>query len=296
MTVVSFSDYLRKTYGERVQRISLHAGFTCPNRDGTVGLDGCTYCDNGSFHPGLGDSSDIQIQMQTGMSRAKALYKAKKYLAYFQTFSNTFAPVATLQKLYSQAIAFENVVGLMIGTRPDCLSPETIELLQHFNERLPVWIELGLQSAHDSTLKSINRGHDHRCSEEAVRNLLKAGIKVAAHVILGLPGEDRSMMMDTARWLNELGVQGVKIHHLHAVKNTVLAKLYESGNWQPLTVEEYIDLVVEFLLLLPSGTVVMRLVGDCPREMLLAPHWELSKSQIQQRIWTKYNDRKSRKI
>ncbi|MCD4653688.1 TIGR01212 family radical SAM protein [bacterium] len=283
--VVRFSEYLKKTFGERVQRVSLHAGMTCPNRDGTVGTGGCIYCDNGSFHPGMSADASIAEQMEKGRNRAFKRYGARKFLAYFQTYSNTYASVKKLKRLYSEAISYDDVVGLMIATRPDCLDRQKIEMISEFSQRLPVWLELGVQTCHDETLQLINRGHDRRCTEEILASIRGTGIKVAAHIILGLPGENASKMMQTADWLREMRVDGLKLHHLHAVRGTKLEKMYEDMSWKPMDVDVYIELAAEFLWRQSPGTVVMRLVADCPRELLVAPHWLKSKSEIERLIW-----------
>ena len=287
--VIKFSDYLRQTFGERVQRVSIHGGMTCPNRDGTTGEGGCIYCDNGSFHMGHGDAVTVAEQMERGREWAARRYKVRKFIAYFQTFSNTYAPVKELRQLYSEATAFDDVVGLMVGTRPDCLDGEKIALLAEFNERITTWVELGLQTSHDRTLKLINRGHDRATSEEATRELVAAGIPVAAHAILGLPGESEADMLATADWFRELGVQGVKLHHLHAVKGTPMETMLNNGQWSPPAVDTYVGWASRFMAGLPAGTVMMRLVGDCPDELLLAPRWKEKKSDIQGRIWDAYH-------
>jgi len=285
INVIRFSEYLKKTFGERVQRVSLHAGMTCPNRDGTISYGGCIYCDNGSFHPGMSENKTILSQMQEGMERSLKRYKAHKVIAYFQTYSNTYASANTLKQIYEEALCCDDVVCLMIGTRPDCLDKQKIEMISEFTQRVPVWLELGVQSCHDQTLKIINRGHSKACVESALRDSRAAGIKVAAHIILGLPGENADMMMQTADWLRELNVDGVKLHHLHAVRGTELEKMYNRGDWVPLEVNQYIELASEFLTRLAPGTIVMRLVGDCPKELLVAPHWEKNKSEIERLIW-----------
>lgn len=324
MARIRFSRYLRDRFNERVQRIPLHAGFTCPNRDGSVGYGGCIYCDNASFNPGIGTKSSIEEQIIQGMRWGEQRYGAKKFLAYFQTFSNTYAPVHVLKKTYMKALNFPDVVGLIIGTRPDCLNSEIVELLLELSQQRLVWLELGVQSCHDVTLRKLNRGHCWEDVEDAVNLLRKVKktesefhktikgtgsrnlgsiqgtgfkiegsgntpkINIAAHVILGLPGETTDMMMQTANSLSRLGVDGVKLHHLHAVKGTELAEMYHRGAWKPLAVEEYIDLAVAFLKHLPDPCVVMRLVGDCPEHLLVAPRWKIRKQEIDATIWSMY--------
>jgi uncharacterized protein len=270
-SVIRFGTFLRERFGQRVQRVSLHAGMTCPNRDGNLGTDGCIYCDNRAFHSNPVNGTSISDQMNLGMQRAREKYRAKKYLAYFQTFTNTYAHPDVLRALYSDALAFEHVVGLMVATRPDCLDPPIIALLEEFSQKTMVWVELGVQTMHDQTLLKINRGHTLKETETAFRSLEKTSVMVAAHAILGLPGETREQMIQTAEYLCAHNIQAIKLHNLHAVKGTELERMYLAGEWTPLNVEEYIDCAAEFLSRLPNGVISMRLVSDCPDFMLVAP-------------------------
>lgn len=284
MHVIRFNTWLKNRFGERVQRVSLHAGMTCPNRDGTLGTSGCIYCDNGSFHPGTNSPASITEQMIAGMKRVRNRYGAGKFLAYFQTFTNTYADPDTLRRLYREAIAFNDVVGLMIGTRPDCLEPPVLDVLEEMSRRTLVWVELGVQTLHDGTLQTIRRGHTSAQTEAALLALKQIPVMTAAHVILGLPGETRTMMMETAKRLAGFKIDGIKLHHLHAVRNTVLEQWYRSGTWIPLELMTYVDFAAEFLYHLPDGVIVMRLLADCPDHLLVAPRWAMPKAAVEKAI------------
>jgi uncharacterized protein len=284
MALIRFSTYLKDVFGERVQRISLHASMTCPNRDGTVGEGGCIYCSNKAFHRGLNRGSPVLEQLQTGMERARNRYKAKKFLAYFQTYSNTYSDTKTLQRLYRSVLEFENVVGLMISTRPDCIDKDIVSVLKELSHKTLVWVELGVQSRHNLTLERINRCHTREHTEKAIQLLEKASLNTAAHVILGLPGETGRCMMQTADWLAGQNIRAIKLHQLHAVKGTTLEKMYFEGLWKPLKVRDYINYASQFLNRMPDDTIVMRTVADCPKELLVAPRWSLPKQTIENAI------------
>jgi len=274
-----YNSYLREIFGERVQKLPLDAGLTCPNRDGTLSERGCIYCDaRGSgtgamIHRGL----SIAQQVARGRRFAEEKYRAKKFIAYFQSFTNTYAPLPRLRALYDEALFQPGLVGLSVATRADCVDCEVLDLLRSYQKDYLVWVEYGLQSAHDRTLKAINRGHDVACFERAVRRTSDHGINICAHVILGLPGEDRDMMLETARYLSRLPIQGVKIHLLYIVKGTRLEALYERDTFRCLSREAYADLVADFLEVLPSDMVIQRLTGDPPRGELIAPNWAAEK-------------------
>ncbi len=275
------NSFLRERFGERVQKITLDAGLTCPNRDGRVGVGGCLYCNaRGSGTGAWGRGQSITEQVQEGMARLGKRYGAARFIAYFQSFSNTYAPVDTLAALYQEALAFPEVVGLSLGTRPDCLSPEILDLLADIARQRLLWLELGLQSAHDHTLRLINRGHDAACFTGAVRAAAGRGLEVVAHVILGLPGETPAQMAATARYLGGLPLQGVKIHLLYVVRGSGLENLYRRGAYTPLTEPEYVHLVADFLELLPPHLVIHRLTGDPHPEELVAPAWCRHKSRV----------------
>jgi radical SAM protein (TIGR01212 family) len=275
------NSYLKEHFGARVQKVTLDAGLTCPNRDGRVGVGGCLYCNirgsgTGASHRGI----SITQQLEEGMERMARRYGASRFIAYFQSFSNTYAPVEKLRELYQEALAFPGVVGLSIGTRPDCLSPEILDLLADISRERLLWLELGLQSAHDETLKLINRSHDVACFTRAVMAAADRGLEVVAHVILGLPGEGPWEMAATARYLGTLPLQGVKIHLLYVASGSALERLYQSGDYRLLEEGEYVNLVADFLELLPSHLVIHRLTGDPHPEELVAPAWCRDKSRV----------------
>jgi len=272
--------YLRSLFGCRVQKITIDAGFSCPNRDGTVSSGGCIYCNvrgsgTGAFVRGM----SVTDQLQQGKKALARRYKAQKFIAYFQSFSNTYAPVPTLKSLYDEALAVEDVVGLAIGTRPDCVNEAVLDLLQAYADRYLIWIEYGLQSAKDETLVLINRGHDAQCFADAVKATSNRGIKMCAHVILGLPGETRDDMLHTARTIADLGVDGLKLHLLYVVKGTRLEALYRQGKFRCLEQQEYVDLVCDFLEHIPRDIIIQRLTGDPHPGELAVPQWSLKKSE-----------------
>jgi hypothetical protein len=287
--------HLKGRFGQRVQKISLDAGFTCPNRDGTLGREGCLYCNpRGSGTGAWGRGLSLTAQLQAGAVGLAKRYGARKFIAYFQGFTNTYAPVAKLQALYDETLAFPGVVGLSVGTRPDCLADGVLELLAGYARTHLVWLELGLQSAHDATLQRINRGHDVACFARAVRRAAACGLEVVAHVILGLPGEGREEMTATARFLAALPLQGVKLHLLYVVEGSPLARLYRQGAYEPLTEPEFAAAAVDFLEHLPPEVVIHRLTGDPHPRELLAPAWCLDKTRVLNRISQEFVRRGSR--
>ena len=289
------NSYLRERFGARVQKVTLDAGLTCPNRDGRVGVGGCLYCnERGSGTGAWARGRSITVQLEEGMARLGRRYGASRFIAYFQSFCNTYAPVDTLRALYQEALAFPEVVGLSIGTRPDCLSPEILDLLAGLARERLVWLELGLQSAHDATLKRINRGHGVACFSQAVEAAAARGLELVAHVILGLPGEGPEEMAATARYLGGLPIQGVKIHLLYVVRGSGLEGLYRAGSYRALEAGEYVGLVANFLELLPPHLVIHRLTGDPHREELVAPTWCLDKSRVLRSIGEELARRGSR--
>ena len=276
-----FSQELKGVFGCRVQRLSVDAGFTCPNRDGTVGVDGCIFCGgkgSGSF--GILHGAGVAAQLEHAKEVMVRKYKAALFIAYFQSYSNTYAPIERLRALYDEALAVPDVVGLIVGTRPDCLSGETLDLLASYAKRCYFWLELGLQSPLDRTLTAIGRGHDVASFTAAVEGCKKRGIRVCAHVILGLPGESRQEMLSGAQFLNQAGVDGVKIHLLHVMRGTRLAELYLLGAVRLLDRDQYVGLVCDFLERLDPRIVVQRLTGDGNREELVAPLWSLHKFEV----------------
>ena len=272
--------YLRNRFGCRVQKISVDAGLTCPNRDGTLSTAGCIFCnDRGSGTGAHTRGLSITRQLEQGKAALAKRYKAKKFMAYFQSFSNTYAPVETLRRLYEEAMEISDIVGISIGTRPDCIDEDKLALLQELAGRCLVWVEYGLQSAHDSTLSLINRGHDAACFAEAVEKTRNRGIQICAHVILGLPGETAAHVRDTARFISRLGIQGVKLHLLYVVKGTRLETLYRQGSYRCLEQTAYVEWVCDFLERIPDTVVVQRLTGDPHPHELLAPQWSLNKNE-----------------
>lgn len=285
-----FNTSLREQFGCRVQKITLDAGMTCPNRDGRLARGGCIYCNPRGSGTGAAETQSISEQVQAAKSRLTKRYKAKKFLAYFQSFSNTYAPLPVLQRLYAEALADQDVLGLSIGTRPDCLPEAVLEHLEQLGRERLIWLELGLQSARDATLRFINRGHTAAQFKEALTRSRAHGLPVCAHVILGLPGESREDMLHTARFLAESGVDAVKIHLLYVIRGTRLHNLYRQGRYTCLEQREYACLVGEFLSLLPESTIIQRLTGDPHREELVAPAWALHKNTTLEMIQTSMQD------
>lgn len=274
------NSYFRHRFDCRVQKISVDAGLTCPNRDGTIGRGGCIYCNaRGSGTGAHARGLSITQQIEAGKAFLSKRYRAKKFIVYFQSFTNTYAPVETLAGLYEEALAVKDVVGLSIGTRPDCVDEPVLSLLETYAHEFIIWVEYGLQSTHDDTLRRIRRGHDFQCFKDAVVRTRGRGIQVCAHLILGLPGENRDHIRRTAREAAALGIDGVKLHLLYVVKGTPLERLYRQGHYTCLTQREYVSLVCDVLERLPAEIVIQRLTGDPHREELAAPQWSLNKSQ-----------------
>jgi uncharacterized protein len=272
--------YLREVFGCRVQKISLDAGLTCPNRDGYISTGGCIYCNStGSGTGAFKEGFTITEQINKGKDFLRRRYKAKKFIAYFQSFSNTYGPYEKLKGLYEEAMAIEDIVGLSIGTRPDCVDEAILSLLEHYAKTRLVWLEYGLQSIHDKTLTFINRGHDAECFMKAVELTKGRGIKICAHVIIGLPSEDRADILETAKAVANMGIDGIKIHLLYVVKGTRMENLYREGEYKCLEQEEYANLVCDFLELLPPGMVIQRLTGDPHPDELVAPEWSIRKNE-----------------
>lgn len=275
-----YSTYLHELFGCRVQKITIDAGLTCPNRDGRLGTGGCIYCNaRGSGTGAAARSQSITRQIEQGMSFLGKKYKARKFIAYFQSFTNTYAPLDLLKALYGEALAIPDVVGLSIGTRPDCIADETLDYLADLANRYLIWLEYGLQSSNERTLALIRRGHDLMAFDDAVERTSLRRLPICVHVILGLPGEGRKEMLDTARYLASREVHAVKIHLLYVVRGTVLHQWYENGIYRCLSRDEYTAVVGEFLSLLPPHFVIQRLTGDPHREELVAPVWALEKQK-----------------
>jgi len=277
-----FSYFLRENFPVKVHKISIHAGFTCPNRDGFVGVGGCTYCANESFSPNVRETIiPIKEQVEKGMKFLKKRYGAEKFIAYFQAFTNTYADVDILKARYDEALLNEDIIGLSIGTRPDCITDEILDLIHSYTENYHVWVEYGLQSIHNRTLQLVNRGHDYNSFEDAVlRTKDKGDIKICAHVILGLPGEDWNDIMETARTVSSLGIDGIKLHHLYIAKNTAMAGDYFKGKIKTMKMEEYVSLACDFLERISPDIVIQRLVGDTRGGFLISPIWNATKGEV----------------
>lgn len=272
--------YFRNHFGCRVQKITVDAGLTCPNRDGILSTGGCIYCNpRGSGTGAHANGLSVSQQLTQGKENLSRRYKAKKFIAYFQSFTNTYAPIPKLKALWEEAFSISDVVGISVGTRPDCVGESVLDLLEELSRQGLVWIEYGLQSVHDATLARICRGHDFRCFQKAVAATRKRGLNICTHVILGLPGENRNDMLETARAVGRMDIQGVKLHLLYVVKGTELARLHGQGDYRCLEQQEYVDLVCRFLELLPRKMVIQRLTGDPHPEELIAPSWSMRKSE-----------------
>jgi radical SAM protein (TIGR01212 family) len=273
-----YSTHLKARFGGRVHKVSIDAGFGCPNREGGREGDGCLFCaPSGSGSVGIARNETIAYQVEHAKALMRRKYRAKWFIAYFQPFSNTFAPVDVLRERYDQALAVEDVVGLAVGTRPDCLSPQILDLLAEYDKRCYCWLELGLQSIHDKTLNYLQRGHDYQCFLDNYYQAKERGLKVCVHLILGLPGETHEDVMATAAEMARLKVDGVKLHLLHVLEGTPLGDLYKRGEVPILEMREYVELVVDFIERLPPDTLIQRLTGDGPRDILLAPKWSINK-------------------
>ena len=281
----SFYGMLKSTFGTQVYRVPLDAGFTCPNRDGTRAIGGCTFCDDrGSGAPSIKTELSIRQQLDEGVERIRRRFRVKKFLAYFQAFSNTYAPEGVLKQLYDAVLEHPDVVGLCIGTRPDCVADNILDLLAEYNRKTFVWLELGLQSAFNETLDAINRGHSAEEFFDAVKRAKQRGLSVATHLIFGLPGETREHMLETVRQVAATGIDGIKIHQLCIYKGTPMEQDYLSGRLTALDEDDYVKLVADALELLPPDMVVMRLVAEGLKEEIVAPAWSFDKARIMEKI------------
>jgi radical SAM protein (TIGR01212 family) len=277
----TFSVELKRVFDCKVQRISVDAGFICPNRDGTLDTLGCIFCGgqgSGSF--GIRRDLDIVAQLEDGKEVMRRKYRAQKFIAYFQAYSNTYAPVDHLRSLFNVALTVPDVVGVIVATRPDCLPDDVLDYLAELSGQTYLWLELGMQSMHDRSLTFINRRHDHACSVSAVERAKEHGLRVCAHVILGLPGESRTEMLAMAGELNRKGVDGVKLHLLHVMKGTRLAEMHGRGEVELLERDDYVGLVCDFLELLDPRILIHRLTGDGGHDSLIAPLWSLKKFEV----------------
>ena len=269
-----YNSYLRQLFGQRVQKISIDAGLSCPNRDGFLSKKGCIYCNSkgsgsGMFKRGL----SIKEQIETNKIGAIKKYKAKKFLAYFQSYSNTYTSCEHMKLMFDEALSSVGMVGMAIGTRPDCIDAAKLDVIESYTQNYLVWLEYGLQSVHDITLQKINRQHTVKDFFNAVELTKDRGINICTHVILGLPGEDRNMMLETAKILTDSPINGVKIHLLYVVKGTMLDKMWKRGEYIPMEQKEYVDTVCDFLELLPDNIIIQRITGDPHADELQAPMW-----------------------
>lgn len=275
------SRFLRERFGTRVYRVTVDGGFTCPNVDGSITTGGCVYCDNRSFSPNRRlPRVGVAAQVERGVGLLNQRYGAERFLAYFQAATNTYAPVERLRRLYDEALAHPQIVGLAIGTRPDCVPDPVLDLLQGYARERFVCLELGLQTIHDRSLDWMNRGHHHDAFLDAVRRCQGRGLDLCAHVILGLPGESHADMMATADCIAALPLQGVKVHNLHVVRDTPMEKMYHAGEVRMLERDEYVSLLCDFLERLPSDMVMHRLSGEAPPDYLVAPLWCREKASL----------------
>ncbi len=287
--------YFRAKFGQRVHKLTVDAGFDCPNRDGRIARGGCIYCNPRGSGTGLfARGFSIRAQLERSKAPVTRRFKARKFMAYFQSYSNTYAPPAVLKRAYDEALSVADIVGLSIGTRPDCISEDALTLLSEYARRCLVWIEYGLQSAHDRTLSAIRRGHDVRCFVDAVERTRHRGIAICAHVILGLPGESRRDMLATARLIADLGLDGIKLHLLYVIKGTPLADTYRQGGYRCLTQAAYAELVCDVIERLPPEMVIQRITGDPHPRELIAPAWALQKKQTIEMIHNRFEARQTR--
>ena len=291
----SLNSYLKNTFGTKVYKLALNGGMTCPNRDGTVGVGGCIFCSeggSGEFTPCAADDIFQQIE-QAKEKVARKMTVDGKYIAYFQAFTNTYAPISYLKNIFSEAISHPDIVALSIATRPDCLGDDVLDLLSELNQQKPVWVELGLQTIHEETATYIRRGYDLACFDNAVASLKARGLQVIVHVILGLPGEDKEKMLQTVRYVGACGADGIKLQLLHVLEHTDLALDYAAGKVPVMEQDEYIDLVIDCLEVLPPSMVIHRLTGDGPKKILIAPLWSGNKRAVRNALARRLEQRDS---
>jgi radical SAM protein (TIGR01212 family) len=287
----SYSAYMKRIFGERVQKLSVDAGFTCPNRDGTKGTGGCTFCNNDAFNPSYCQpGKGIALQLEEGIDFHRKRYRrANSYLAYFQAFSNTYASVDKLEKIYFEALGIEGVKGLVIGTRPDCIDEEKLDLLKSIAKKFTVFIEFGVESCNDITLKRINRGHSFNESVQAIERSKAAGLHTGAHFIFGLPGESREEMLASARIISGLSLDSVKFHQLQIIKGTLMEKEFRENpeNFEIFGFEEYVDFFVAFIEQMNPSIVVERFTSEAPPNLVVAPNWGKKRNDEVMRIFVK---------
>ncbi len=277
----SYNTYLKNIYGERVQKVTVDAGFTCPNRDGTVASGGCTYCNNESFNPGYNDpTKSIRRQIDEGTEFLTRRYNVDKFIVYFQPYSNTYASLDKLKQLYEEALSVPGVVGLTIGTRPDCVNEEKINYIETLAKVYDITVEYGLESIYDQTLKKINRGHNYQSYLDALELTSGRGIKICTHIILGFPWENIDQWLVESETLSELNFDFLKIHQLHIVKNTVMARQHQKDPFQLLSLSDYITTIISFLERLNPRIIIQRLAGEAPPPMLIAPRWGKRNTEV----------------
>lgn len=281
MGYYSANQYYKKIFNSKVYKISLNGGMTCPNRDGTVGTGGCIFCSSkgsGDFSPV--SSMSINEQIEESIARVRSKIKEDKFIAYFQSFTNTYAPVEYLEKIFMQAINHPDIVGLSIGTRPDCLGDEVLALLNRLNKIKPVFVELGLQTIHEKTAEYINRCYPLEAYDTAVKNLKRMNINVIVHIIIGLPYETEEMIYKTVEYVSNSGADGVKLQLLHILKGTRLAQEYEKGEFEVLSLEKYTEIICRCIEIIPENIVIHRITGDGPKNILIAPSWSANKKLV----------------
>lgn len=276
----TLNHFLREKFGNKVFKISLDAGFTCPNRDGKISTGGCIFCSPRGSGDFAGTASDLVEQFYEVKKMMNKKWKTGKYIAYFQAYTNTYADVETLRNKYYSILNLEDVVGIAIATRPDCLPEDVLELLEELNGRTYLWVELGLQTIHEKTAKLINRGYELDAYIASVKELKKRNIEVVTHAILGLPGEDRAEMLQTVDFIANTDTQGIKLHLLHLLEGTRLADMYSCGGFQLMSMGDYIETVVDCIERIPESMVIHRITGDGPRETLIGPRWSLKKFEV----------------
>ena len=289
-----FAGFLAGEFPFKVQKISVNAGFTCPNRDGTKGFGGCTYCNNQTFNPAYSrDDRSVTMQLEEGKRFFARKYPQMKYLAYFQAYTNTYGELELLKRMYEEALAVEGVVGLVIGTRPDCMPDSLLDYLEEVNRRTFLLVEYGIESADDRTLERINRGHSFACTEDAVRRTAARGIRTGGHVILGLPGESREDLIKQAERLSELPLTTLKMHQLQLIRGTRMAHEYalHPEEFHLFSADEYIDLVIDYVEHLRPDLILERFVSQSPRELLIAPDWGLKNHEFTDRVKKRMKER-----
>ena len=288
-------DYeLKRQFGQKIYKVSLDGGMSCPNRDGTVGTGGCTFCSqggSGEFAVGRTGYPDVWEQIEQAKTRVHRKISGEgKYIAYFQSYTNTYAPVDYLRTLFERAITHPDIVALSVGTRPDCLGDEVVALLKELNGQKPVWVELGLQTIHEKTAERIHRGYRLEVFEDAYRRLKEAGLTVVVHVILGLPGETKEEMLETVDYLGKIPVDGIKLQLLHILKGSQMAAEYEKNPFSLMELEEYLDLILTCVARLPQSVVIHRLSGDGAKALLIGPAWSANKKLVLNRMMQKFRE------